>query len=63
MTNREWIESLDDTDFLKACVRMVAFDCVCCVYAEEACYAKPHDCVEGQVKWLNAEHKENNDEI
>lgn len=47
MTNREWIESLDDTDFLKACVRMVAFDCVCCVYAEEACYAKPHDCVEG----------------
>lgn len=63
MTNREWIESLNDTDFLKACERIVICDRTCCIYAEVDCSNIPHGCVEGQVKWLNAEHKENNDEI
>lgn len=63
MTNREWIESLKDADFLEACERMVLSDCACCIYAKEDCSHMPHDCVERQVKWLNAEHKENDDEI
>lgn len=63
MTNREWIESLEDADFIEACERMVLRDCTCCIYAEVDCSNIPHGCVEGQVKWLNAEHKENDDEI
>ena len=63
MTNREWIESLEDEDFLEVCERMVLCDCACCIYGKEDCSNMPNDCVERQVKWLNAEHKENNDEI
>lgn len=58
MTNREWIESLEDADFLEACVRMVLCVRTCCIYAEEDCSNIPHVCKEGQVKWLNAEYKE-----
>lgn len=58
MTNRERIESLDDADFLKACVRMVQSPCTCCIYAEVDCRPIPHVCEEEQVKWLNAEYKE-----
>lgn len=58
MTNREWIESLEDADFLEACEKMVLFDCECCIYAEVDCSNIPHTCNEGQVKWLNAEYKE-----
>lgn len=58
MTNREWLESLQDNDFLEACERMVLCDCTCCIYAKVDCSNIPHVCKEEQVKWLNAEHKD-----
>lgn len=58
MTNREWLATLNDKDFLEACERMTLYPCTCCIYAEVTCSNIPYTCEREQVKWLKAEHKD-----
>lgn len=55
MTNREWLESLSDEEF----VRIVCYSCKCCVGQSdfEECL-KQSSCYEGRAEWLKKEHKE-----
>lgn len=53
MTNREWLESLSDEDFA-----FFLGGCDFCVYKDIPQCFKTNTCVSGQVKWLKAEHKD-----
>lgn len=54
-TNRQWLESLSDEQFLKK-ICLIERTCGCCAYYYyDNCY---HDCTNGRSKWLQAEHKE-----
>lgn len=56
MTNREWLESLSEEDFLKECITI--YHCARCPYAKVACCNVPYNCEQARAKWLNEEHKE-----
>nr|DAG78406.1 MAG TPA: hypothetical protein [Caudoviricetes sp.] len=58
MTNRQWLESLNDEDFLKECAYITLYHCAHCIYAKVACLNVPYTCEQAQAKWLNEEHKE-----
>lgn len=52
MTNLEWLLSLSVEDMEK---RYHAHSCSDCVY-ENSTNCNKKSCVEGRLKWLNAEH-------
>lgn len=61
MTNREWIETFDDDALYEILVthfQDLSAPCVMCVYEKDDCRAIKHDCADGFIKWLNAEHEE-----
>ena len=51
MTNREWLDSLSDEDFMK----IMWLSCKCCIYSDTECDLS---CAISRAKWLQAEHKE-----
>lgn len=55
MTNRKWIESLNDEEF----VEIMIYSCRSCVGdgSLENCCKHP-SCKDGKIKWLQKEHKE-----
>lgn len=56
MTNRKWLESLSDEDFLKECNTI--YSCAHCIYSGVSCLNAPYTCEQAHVKWLKEEHKE-----
>lgn len=54
MTNRQWLESLSDENF----INNTSFACLNCIYADVCMSDGMYDCYEGQIKWLQAEHEE-----
>lgn len=55
MTNREWLESLSDEEF----VEIMIYSCRSCVGdgSLEKCQRQP-SCKDGKLKWLQEKHKE-----
>ena len=69
MTNREWLQTLTDEELAKWHVEIGCGSCAhnpekgfCNNLSDIASFEKDC-CIDGTVKWLNAEHKENDDEI
>ena len=59
MTNQEWMASLHAGEFYAEAVKMQ--DCAHCIYLQyKTCIAKEDEsCLFGHVRWLRAEHIEN----
>ena len=53
MTNREWLNTLSNMDF----VRQISAPCDMCVNAGNCIKHSEEDCVEGQKEWLEQEHE------
>lgn len=56
MTNREWLESLSDEEF----VQIMCYSCNCCVGHSLMYKGKcgKISCRDGRIEWLKQEHKE-----
>lgn len=56
MTNREWLESLPDSEMAK----IIAKGCATCVYEDTYCGGSiERTCCKGTTEWLQQEHKDN----
>ncbi len=57
MTNREWLQTLTDEEF----VQIMCYSCDCCVGHSSICQIKcgKTSCRNGRIEWLQQEHKEN----
>lgn len=56
MTNREWLESLPDSEMAK----IIAKSCATCVYEDTYCGGTiERTCCNGTTEWLQQEHKDN----
>lgn len=54
MTNREWLESLSDERFAEE-----IGGCGCCIHDKtNDCQYKTETCDEARIKWLQAEHED-----
>lgn len=60
MTNREWLEKLDNREMAEALAEKIADDCsMPCKWDETPdCLLPEDDCVYVIMQWLEAEHKE-----
>lgn len=55
MTNREWLQTLNDEEF----TQIMWYSCECCVaYGNREKCLNDMDCRDGRLKWLKQEHKE-----
>ena len=59
MTNRQWLESLGDENFVKEVFSMIG--CSHCVNGPAYCYKQSSlaQCEQKQIEWLQSEHEEN----
>ena len=56
MTNREWLESLPDSEM----ANIIAKSCATCVYENTYCGGSiKRTCCKGTTEWLQQEHKDN----
>lgn len=54
MTNREWLETLTDEEF----VRIMCYSCECCTGHTDLEKCNKMLCRDGRIEWLKQEHKE-----
>lgn len=59
MTNREWLNTLTDEEFIEI---MTFSPCDGCVVGHEGICRSELSCMDGRLMWLQAEHKEKNDD-
>lgn len=55
ITNRQWLDSLSDEEYVEEIVLSI---CCHCIYNNKRKGCKTHDCKEGILRRLQAEHKE-----
>ena len=58
MTNREWLFTLDDTQFAKH----IDISCNCCISGNSK-FCGYRDCVKGIEEWLKVEHEGADNEL
>ena len=54
MTNRQWLESLSDKEF----VLTMCYSCKCCVGHDDNRKCGKISCRDGRIEWLKQEHKQ-----
>lgn len=58
MTNREWLKTLTDEEF----VRLMCYSCKSCTRRTDFEKCNTMFCIDGHIEWLKQEHKENSDD-
>ena len=58
MTNREWLETLPDEEFVK----VMCGSCRNCVANDNIKECEAISCRDGRIKWLQEEHKESDND-
>lgn len=58
MTNREWLSTLTDEEF----VRLMCYSCESCTGHTDFEKCNTMLCRDGHIEWLKQEHKENSDD-
>lgn len=58
MTNREWLQTLSDKEF----VLTMCYSCNCCIGHDDYGKCGKISCRDGRIKWLQEEHKEDSND-
>lgn len=59
MTNREWLQTLTDEEFVQI---MWCYSCDCCTGHTDLEKCNKMLCRDGRIEWLKQEYKENSDD-